>query len=163
MMDPFDLKILQALQQDGRLSNQQLAEHVHLSPSQCSRRRMALEQAGIIRGYRAELDGERLGFGVAALIQVRLATHNPNTARDFRDLVARVPAIQEAFSVTGDADCVLKVVVSDLKALSALLSEVLLSHGSVALVRSSIILDGLKTDGALPLADITQPDTRPLF
>ena len=151
MIDAFDLRILAALQADGRMGNQQLAEVVHLSASQCSRRRAALEEAGVIRRYRAELDGERLGLGVTALIQVTLATHSPNTSQEFKALVDRVAAIQEAFAVTGDADYVLKVVVPDLKSLSGLVSDVLLAHGSIAHLRSSVVLDTLKSGGGLPL------------
>jgi len=150
-MDAFDLRILAALQRDGRASNQQLAEAVFLSPSQCSRRRTVLENEGIIRGYYAGLDPSALGLTVTALIQVTLASHNPNTSRDFKALVERVPAVQEAYAVTGDADYVLKVNVANLKALSALLGEVLLPHPTVAHVRSSVVLDTLKSGVALPL------------
>jgi DNA-binding Lrp family transcriptional regulator len=150
-MDAFDIRILAALQRDGRASNQQLAEAVFLSPSQCSRRRTVLENDGIIRGYYAGLDPSALGLTVTALIQVTLASHSPNTSRDFKALVERVPAIQEAYAVTGDADYVLKVNVANLKALSALLGEVLLPHPSVAHVRSSVVLDTLKSGVELPL------------
>src|ERR1700722_10902771 len=97
MLDEFDLRILRALQRDGRLGNQELAETVRLSASHCSRRRTALEESGLIRRYRAGLDAERLGLTVTALVQVMLDTHSPDTSKEFRALVDRVPAIQEAF------------------------------------------------------------------
>jgi DNA-binding Lrp family transcriptional regulator len=153
MLDEFDLRILRALQRDGRLGNQELAETVHLSASQCSRRRAALEQSGIIRRYRAELDAERLGLTVTALVQVTLDTHSPDTSKQFQALVCRVPAVQEAFSVAGDADYVLKVVVSDVQSLSALISDVLLPHRSVAHVKSSIVLGIVKSGADLPLPE----------
>ena len=91
-VDDFDLRLLACLQEDGRLTNAQVGERVGLSASQCSRRRMALEQAGVIRGYEARLAADALGFGVTALIQVTLSRHSGDGARRFRDLVGRVDA-----------------------------------------------------------------------
>lgn len=154
-VDAFDLKILSALQDDGRLTNQELADWVQLSPSQCSRRRMRLEQDNIITGYRAELSGDALGFGVVAFIQITLATHSPGNAEKFRSLVGRIDEVQEAYSLTGDADYVLKAVLRDLKGLSDLVNNVLMPHQSVAHVRSSIVLDRLKERARLPLKQLT--------
>ena len=150
-VDAFDLKMLAALQDDGRLTNQQLAELAGLSASQCSRRRMRLEEERVISGYRAELASEALGFGVIAFIQITLATHSPDNAKKFRQLINRVDDIQEAYSLTGDADYVLKAVLRDLKSLSDIVNNVLMPHPSVAHVRSSIVLDRLKESFRLPL------------
>ena len=150
-VDAFDLKILGALQADGRLTNQQLADVAGLSASQCSRRRMRLEQEEVISGYHADLSAEALGFSVIAFIQVTLATHSPDNAKKFRGLMQRVDEIQEAYSLTGDADYVLKAVLRDLKGLSELVNDVLMPHPSVAHVRSSIVLDRLKETTKLPL------------
>jgi DNA-binding Lrp family transcriptional regulator len=150
-LDTFDLKILRALQDDGRLTNQELAEVAGLSASQCSRRRMRLEEEKVISGYRAELASETLGFGVIAFIQITLATHSPDNAKKFRELVNRIDDIQEAYSLTGDSDYVLKAVLRDLKSLSDIVNDVLMPHPSVAHVRSSIVLDRLKESGKLPL------------
>ena len=153
-VDAFDLKILAALQNDGRLTNQQLADVAGLSASQCSRRRMRLEETKVIAGYHADLSSELLGFGVIAFIQVTLATHSPDNAKKFRTLVQRVDEIQEAYSLTGDADYVLKAVLRDLKGLSELVNNVLMPHPSVAHVRSSIVLDRLKETTKLPLKKV---------
>lgn len=150
-VDSFDLKMLAALQDDGRLTNQQLADNVGLSASQCSRRRMRLEDEKVISGYHADLAPEALGFGVVAFIQVTLATLSPDNAKKFRTLVQRVDEIQEAYSLTGDADYVLKAILRDLKGLSNLVNDVLMPHQSVAHVRSSIVLDRLKETSKLPL------------
>lgn len=150
-LDAFDFKILRALQDDGRLTNQNLAEIAGLSPSQCSRRRMRLEEEKVISGYRAELASDALGFGVVAFIQITLATHSPDNAKKFRALVNRIDDIQEAYSLTGDADYVIKAVLRDLKSLSQMVNDVLMPHPSVAHVRSSIVLDRLKESGKLPL------------
>jgi DNA-binding Lrp family transcriptional regulator len=150
-VDAFDLKMLTALQNDGRLTNQQLADIVGLSASQCTRRRMRLEEEKVISGYHADLSSEALGFNVIAFIQVQLATHSPDNAKKFRTLVQRVDEVQEAYSLTGDADYVLKAVLRDLKGLSDLVNNVLMPHQSVAHVRSSIVLDRLKETSRLPL------------
>jgi DNA-binding Lrp family transcriptional regulator len=150
-MDAFDRRLLRALQADGRLTNQQLADVVGLSASQCSRRRAALEEAGVIRGYRAVLDGPKLGFGLQVFVQVTLNTHSRDNARHFRQLVAGVDAIQECHALTGDADYLLKVVLAGLPELAGLVNDILLPHDSVAHVRSSIVFDSLKVSAELPI------------
>ncbi|MGJ5044136.1 MULTISPECIES: Lrp/AsnC family transcriptional regulator [unclassified Bradyrhizobium] len=154
-VDSFDLRILAALQDDGRLTNQELADIAGLSASQCSRRRMRLEQDGVIAGYRAQLASQALGFELIAFIQITLATHSPDNAQKFRALVNRVDDIQEAYALTGDSDYLLKVVLRDLKSLSDIVNNVLMPHQSVAHVRSSIVLDRLKESAKLPLASLS--------
>ncbi|CCD86717.1 putative transcriptional regulator, AsnC/Lrp family [Bradyrhizobium sp. ORS 285] len=153
-VDSFDIKILAALQDDGRLTNQELADLAGLSASQCSRRRMRLEEDGVIAGYRAQLASQALGFELIAFIQITLATHSPDNAQKFRALVNRVDDIQEAYALTGDSDYLLKVVLRDLKSLSDIVNNVLMPHQSVAHVRSSIVLDRLKESAKLPLASL---------
>jgi DNA-binding Lrp family transcriptional regulator len=155
-VDAFDLKILAALQDDGRLTNQQLADVAGLSASQCSRRRMRLEEEKVIAGYHADLASEALGFNVIAFIHITLATHSPDNAKRFRALVNRVDDIQEAYSLTGDADYLLKAVLRDLKSLSDIVNNVLMPHQSVAHVRSSIVLDRLKESARLPLKELAR-------
>ncbi|HJM51620.1 MAG TPA: Lrp/AsnC family transcriptional regulator [Alphaproteobacteria bacterium] len=149
--DPMDLKILDALQSDASVSNQQLAELVGLSASQCSRRRAGLEERGLIRGYRALLDREGLGFGVTVFISLSLDAHNTKGARSIRELAARTPEILEAHALTGSADYLLKVVVRDLRELSDLVNDVLLPNQGVARVHSNIVLETLKEEVSLPL------------
>jgi DNA-binding Lrp family transcriptional regulator len=157
-MDDFDLKLLAALQHDGRLTNNELGDKVGLSASQCSRRRAALEQEGVIEGYHAALSPEALGLAVLAFVQVRLATHTPDNSKRFRDLVARTAEVQEAYALTGEADYLVKIAVPDLKALSRILNEVFLAHGSVAQVHSSVVLDRLKKTAGLPLGHLREAD-----
>jgi len=150
-LDATDLRILDALQEKGDLTNQELADRVHLSASQVSRRRARLEAEGVIRRYRAELDAERLGLSTIVFIHVSLARHNPANARRFRDLARRVPEIQEAYALTGEADYLLKVVVASLPDLSVLINDVLLPHESVSHVRSEVVLDTLSERRSLPI------------
>jgi len=150
-VDAFDLKMLAALQDDGRLTNQQLADLIGLSASQCSRRRMRLEEEKVISGYHADLSSEALGFNLIAFINITLATHSPDNSKKFRALINRVDEIQEAYALTGDADYVVKAVLRDLKGLSDIVNNVLMPHPSVAHVRSSVVLDRLKESTKLPL------------
>ena len=154
-MDSFDIKLLAALQSDGRLTNLDLAERVGLSASQCSRRRAALEAAGVIESYHGLLNPQALGLDIVVYVQVRLATHSPDNSRRFLDLVDGLDEVQEAYSLTGEADYLIKLVATDLKALSRILNDVFLAHDSVAHVRSSIVLDKLKRTVKLPLSHLS--------
>ncbi len=150
-IDGFDARLLSALQVDGRLTNQELAERVHLSPSQCSRRRNRLEEEGYIEGYPARLNREKLGFGLTVFVSVMLNTHNRDNATKFRELMRRLPQVQEAHSLTGEMDYLIKLVVRSLKELSAIISDELMPHEAVQTVKSAIVLDTLKEGTEAPL------------
>src|SRR3979490_1025675 len=110
-MDDFDLKLLTAaLQEDGRLTNLELAERIGFSASQCSRRRTALEQSGVIEGYHAALANQAVGLDVLVFIQVGLATQSPDSAQAFGNLIRGLEEVQEAYSLTGEADYLVKLV-----------------------------------------------------
>ena len=151
-IDHFDRMILSLLQDDARLTNGDLSQRINLSPSQCSRRRQRLEQDGFIRGYKAVLDRDRLGFSLVNMVTVTLATHNRDNARRFAELVSRLPEVQEAHALTGEMDYILKVVTPDLKSLSEFVNDVLLPHESVQHVKTAIVLQTLKETSALPIA-----------
>ncbi|MBB4629468.1 MULTISPECIES: Lrp/AsnC family transcriptional regulator [Paracoccus] len=151
-MDGFDIAILNALQRDGGMTNAALAELVNLSPSQCSRRRAALEEAGVIEGYAARLNPQKLGFGLRAIIRVNLRSHGQGKEDDFARFVAAHPQIRSAFSVSGDADYILDVRLRDLEAFSDFIHRHLLPQPQVAQVRSEIVLKTLKDDRSLVLA-----------
>ncbi|MGH6839152.1 MAG: Lrp/AsnC family transcriptional regulator [Methylocella sp.] len=150
-LDQFDLKLLAALEADGRLTNAELAGTVGLSASQCSRRRIRLEETGVIEGYSARLNAVRLGIGLLALIQVTLSPHSKENAKKFGDFVNAVDEVQEAYALTGDSDYLLKVVVPDLKNLSRIINDLILPQASVSHVKSSIVLATLKDSHRLPL------------
>jgi DNA-binding Lrp family transcriptional regulator len=150
-LDQFDLKLLAALEADGRLTNAELGEKVDLSASQCSRRRIRLEDTGIIEGYSARLNASRLGIGLLALVQVSLSPHSKENSRKFRDFVNGVDEIQEAYALTGDADYLLKVATADLSGLARVINDLILPQASVSHVKSSIVLTTLKDSHRLPL------------
>ena len=101
-MDDFDFKILDALQRNGQKTNYDLAELAGLSASQCSRRRAALEEDGVIEGYHAKLSAEKLGLKVQVFVQVTLATHSPDNSKRFAKLISDLDEVQEAYALTGE-------------------------------------------------------------
>lgn len=151
VIDGYDARLLRALQDDGRLTNQELADRIHLSPSQCSRRRARLESSGVIRRYRAELDRERLGFALTVFVNVTLATHDSDNAERFKALVNGLETVLEAHAMTGEMDYLLKVAVRGLDELARLVNDVLLPHESVQHVKSTICLYTIKESSALPV------------
>ena len=152
-LDGFDMKILGVLQENAALTNQEVSERIGLSASQISRRRQKLENDGVIRRYRAALDAEALGLTVTAFVGVTLGAHSRENARKFRNMVTAMPEVQEAHTLTGDVDYLLKIVVRDLKALSRIINDELLPQEAVQNVRSSIAMETLKDDNFLPLGD----------
>ncbi|MFN0113391.1 MAG: Lrp/AsnC family transcriptional regulator [Paracoccaceae bacterium] len=150
-MDGFDRAILKALQQDASLTNAALGDRVNLSASQCSRRRAALEAAGVIAGYSARLDPAQLGFGMRAMIRVNLRGHSQKEDDSFIDFVRRQPPVITAHSVSGDADYVLEVLVRDLASFAEFIHNRLLPHPQVGQVRSEIVLKTIKPAQGLPL------------
>jgi len=150
-MDEIDKRLLAALQQNAQVTAQQLSETLNLSPSQAGRRRQRLEADGCIKSYVARLRAERLGLSVQSFVQVHLATHGAEHSKSFKRLVDTTPEITDAWTMTGDADYLLRVYCSDLSDLNRLIQDVFLSHPSVARVHSQIVMDHLKTDGPLPL------------
>ena len=114
-MDRFDREILAVLQQDGRISNQDLAERIGLSPSPCLRRVRALEEAGIIAGYRAQLDAKKLGLSLMALIGISMDQHTPERFANLEAAIGDIPEVLECLLITGQqSDYQLKVVVRDM-------------------------------------------------
>ena len=156
-LDFFDIRILDALQRDGRVTNSELAETVGLSASQCSRRRSALEEADFIQTYAALLSESSLGLGLTAFVEVTLASHSEDRARRFKALVRDIDEVQFAYAVTGDYDYLLKVIVPDLAALSQVLNGRILAQQNVARIRSSVTLERLKDTPALPLGHLRDP------
>ena len=150
-IDSYDVRILDALQKDGSLGNNQLAEIVHLSASQCSRRRAALEAAGIIEGYRARLNAHALGLKLHAIVRLNMKNHDDGSDRILSNWLSSQPEIQSAFSLSGDADYILTVRVEDLEVFSHFIHEKLLKQPQIAQVRSEFVLKTLKDNPALQI------------
>jgi Lrp/AsnC family leucine-responsive transcriptional regulator len=151
-LDRYDRRILEELQRDGRISNQELAERIGLSPSPCLRRVRALEESGLISGYRALLDAAQLGLNLMALIHISMDRHTPERFANFEREIGELPEVMECLLITGqEADYQLKVVVRDMDAFQALLLERITRIEGVSGVHSSFVLRRVVEKTALPL------------
>ena len=151
-LDRFDRQILQLLQQEGRISNQELADRIGLSPSPCLRRVRTLEEAGLIIGYRALLAPKVLGLSLMALIHISMDRHTPERFSDFEAAVSEIPEVMECLLITGQAaDYQLKVVVRDMDAYQDLLLNRITGIKGVSGVHSSFVLRRVVDKTALPV------------
>ncbi|MGQ0430436.1 MAG: Lrp/AsnC family transcriptional regulator [Gammaproteobacteria bacterium] len=156
-LDRTDIRMLELLQRDGRLSHVELAERVGLSPTPCTRRVRRLEQQGVIRGYAAILDPKRIGQHVLAYVQIKLERHTDDVIERFRRMLEERPEVMSAHAMTGEMDFLLEVVVPDLDALGRFTLHKLLKLPGVRDVRSSLVLETLKTVPQLPLDAAVSP------
>jgi len=150
-LDSLDRKILDALQADGRATNVELSSRVHLSAPQCFRRVRSLEERGVIRGYRAEVQPEALGLGVTAYVSLNIDGGQFGRVRDIEASIRDFPQILECHTVSGDYDYLLKVVARDLKSLSQFLTDRLMQVPGVDDVRSMICMEEVKARSPLPV------------
>jgi Lrp/AsnC family leucine-responsive transcriptional regulator len=151
-LNRYDRHILEILQEDGRISNQDLAERIGLSPSPCLRRVRALEAAGVITGYRALLDARALGLSLTALIQISMDQHTEERFKHFESQVDAIPAVIECLLITGQAaDYQLKVIVKDMDAYQDLLLNRITRIKGVTGVHSSFVLRRVVDRTSLPL------------
>ncbi len=151
-LDRIDRQILELLQSDGRMTNIELARRVGISPPPCLRRVRALEEAGLIRGYHADLAAEALGFGVTVFAQVGLQSQAETDLRAFEALVAGWPEVREAHMLAGETDFLLKIVASDWDSYQRFLSANLTAAPNVAHVKSALVLRVSKSAPGVPFA-----------
>ncbi|WP_181700643.1 Lrp/AsnC family transcriptional regulator [Chthonobacter albigriseus] len=149
--DEIDRRILRALQDDGRLSNVELADKVGLSASPCLRRVRRLEEAGVITGYRASLDRAALGLGLTVFVNVKVERHDEEYATAFRNALLALPEVISAHLVSGEADFLLQVVLPDLAAYEMFLVKTLLRLPGVKDIRSNFAIQTVKGEALLPL------------
>ena len=136
------------------MPNVELAERVALSPSSCLRRTKALEAAGLIAGYRAELDRQRLGLGLTVFISLRVQQHSRVTSRAIEDALTAIPAVVACYVVSGEADFLVEAVVPNLGAYEQLLLDRVLAIGSVTDARSTFAIRTVLGRGALPVDSV---------
>ena len=168
-LDRIDRHILDLLQANGRMTNIALARHVGISPPPCLRRVRALEAAGLIRGYHADLAGEALGFAVTIFAQIGLASQAETDLKAFETLVASWPEVREAHMLAGETDFLLKIVAPNWDSYQRFLSVKLTSAPNVNQVKSALVLrvsksaPGVPLDEAAPDAEETarSPDAHP--
>lgn len=152
-LDEFDFAILSSLQANGRATNVEIADSVHLSPSPCLRRIRNLEEEGVIRGYRADLDRSKVGLGLTVFVEMKVGGHNKDSANRFQEALAEVPEVISCYMISGSADFLAEVVVEDLQAYERVLSDKLLTLPFVIDIRSNFAIRAVKTGGPLKLPD----------
>ena len=151
-LDRYDRQILEILQNDGRISNQDLADRIGLSPSPCLRRVRTLEESGLITGYRALLDAKKLGLSLMALIGISMDQHTPERFANLEKTIAEIPEILECLLITGQqSDYQLKVVVKDMDAYQDLLLNKITRIQGVTGVHTSFVLRRVVDRTALPV------------
>jgi Lrp/AsnC family leucine-responsive transcriptional regulator len=149
--DKTDRAIVARLQRDGRIANVDLAEAVALSPSACLRRTKALESAGLISGYRAELDRERAGLGLTVFIALKVEQHSRETSRRIEAALVAIPSVVACHIVSGEADFLVEAVVGSLGDYEEVLLDQIVSIESVLDARSTFAIRTALSRGPLPV------------
>jgi DNA-binding Lrp family transcriptional regulator len=155
-LDNFDLAILNALQEDGRATNVEISEKANLSPSPCLRRIRNLEQSGVIRGYRADIDRNEVGLGLTVFVEIKVGRHSQEGAQAQHEALAAIPEVVSCFMISGSADFLAEVVVADLAAYERLLTGTLLALPGVSDIRSNFAIRSIKTGGPLKLPNVRE-------
>ncbi len=151
VLDSTDLRLLSAMQDNATATAQELSEQLNLSASQIGRRRQRLESEGYITGIHAHLSPEKLGLNVQAFVQVSMTAHTATNAQQFQKLAHALPEVVSLWTLTGEADYMLRVFCPNLPALNTLVHDVFLSHEAVSRVQTKIVMEQLKKDAGLPL------------
>ena len=150
-LDKTDLKILNLLQRNARLSNTELADSIGLSPSPCLRRVRALEEAGVLKRYAAIVDPRAVGLPISVFVNVSLRSQERASLEDFESQILQYPEVMECYLMTGSFDYMLRVVVPDLESYQRFLADKLTRIRSVANIQSSMTLKQVVYQTALPL------------
>lgn len=150
-LDEVDYELLRLLQEDGRMSNADLARSVQLSPPSVLQRVRKLEEMGVIQGYSTVLDAEKLGFGLTVFAQISLALHQERAIEQFRAEVAKIPEVMECHHVSGEFDFMLRIVVGDMRAYEALIREHLSRIKGVGKIHSCFVMATTKDSHRLPI------------
>ncbi len=151
MLDATDWRILKELQADGRMTNVMLAQRVGLSPPPCLRRVRALEEAGLITGYTALVDGKALGYSLVAFAMVRLHNQAENDLRAFENRILAWPLVREVHMLSGESDYMLKCVARDLAAFQEFVLATLTAAPNVASVKTFLTIRQAKSDPGVPI------------
>lgn len=155
-LDRHDVALIHELQRDSSQTLQQLAAQVGLSATPCWKRVKALEGAGVIRGYSARVDREKVGLSLAVIVEVELARHRVEEVRRFEEVVAASPEIVSCYATAGQCDYLLRVLARDVQHYEHFLQHTLFQLAAVTRVRSTVVLKEVKSDFRIPL-DIHAP------
>jgi DNA-binding Lrp family transcriptional regulator len=152
-LDGIDRRLLAELQDEGRVTNVELAQRVGLTAPPCLRRVRALEEAGVIKGYHAELDASKLGFAITVFALVSLKSQAEESLRQFEDYMRGVPEVRECHMLNGEIDFILKIVSRDLQSFQEFLTSKLTPAPNVASVKTSLTIRTAKQLPGVPMED----------
>ncbi len=150
-LDFIDKRLLAELQDEGRITNVELANRVGLTAPPCLRRVRALEEDGVIRGYHADLDASRLGFSITVFAMVSLKSQAEDALREFEDAMRDLPEVREVHMLNGEIDFIIKIVARDLQAFQEFLTSKLTPAPNVASVKTSLTIRTSKNEPGVPL------------
>ena len=150
-MDAKDRQIIRVLQQNGRITNQDLADKVNLSPSPCLRRLRILEESGAIRGYSTDADAQTYGLPVLVFVRIKLERHNEDAVKAFEAAIADMQNVLECYLMTGPADYLLKTVVADIGEYENLIRKRIHTIGCVGSIDTSFVYGMVKKTGVFPV------------
>ena len=154
-MDKYDIKILEEIQRNGRISNKELAKLVNLSPAPCWRRMNALEDLGYIKSYTALLNKEKVGLTITAFAHISLNDHHEETVSEFDDSIAKWQEVQECHATSGGYDYLLKITTVDMQAYNTFMYEYLLKLKAIRSVNTSFSMVQKKVSTQLPLTHMS--------
>ena len=150
-LDSIDMRILSDLQSNGRITNVELSRRAKITAPPCLRRMRALEKAGYVRGYHADLDGKLLGYEVSGFVFVGLSSQAESDLKQFEDQVRAWPMVRECHMLSGEVDFLLKVVAKDLSAFQTFITDTLTAAKNVASVKSSLVIHPTKSEPGVPI------------
>ena len=150
-LDAIDMRILAELQANGRITNVELSRRAKITAPPCLRRMRALEKAGYVEGYHAELNSKALGFQVACFVFVGLASQKDADLKHFEERVRSWPEVRECHMLSGEVDFILKCVATDLSAFQAFITDILTAEKNVASVKSSLVIHASKHAPGVPI------------
>ena len=150
-LDAIDLRILAELQADGRITNVELSRRAKITAPPCLRRMRALEKAGYVQGYHADLNAKALGYGVAGFVFVGLAGQKDADLKHFEERVRSWPQVRECYMLSGEVDFLLKIVATDLGAFQSFITDTLTAEKNVASVKSSLMIHVSKNEPGVPV------------
>jgi DNA-binding Lrp family transcriptional regulator len=150
-LDSIDMRILSELQSNGRITNVELSRRAKITAPPCLRRMRALEKAGYVRGYHADLDGKLLGYEVSGFVFVGLSSQAESDLKQFEDQVRAWPMVRECHMLSGEVDFLLKVVAKDLSAFQTFITDTLTEAKNVASVKSSLVIHPTKNEPGVPI------------
>ncbi|HEX3809500.1 MAG TPA: Lrp/AsnC family transcriptional regulator [Rhizomicrobium sp.] len=150
-LDSIDLRILSELQDDGRITNVELSRRAKITAPPCLRRMRALEKAGYIKGYHADLDARQLGFEVTGFVFVGLASQAEADLKRFEEQIRSWPAVRECFMLSGEVDFLLKCVAKDLSSFQSFITDTLTASKNVASVKTALVIHPSKREPGVPV------------